>query len=278
MQDNTTPVPIALTIAGSDSSGGAGIQADLKTFTALGVYGASVLTALTAQNTRGVTGVHTPPAAFVRAQIDAVLDDLDVAAIKTGMLANGEIVTAVAEALAARKSMPLVVDPVMVATSGDRLLDPAAVAAVQHRLMPLATLVTPNLAEAAALLGVGEATSIAAMEEQARALLGFGCRAVMVKGGHGTGNEAVDVLVTAAGEVTHLRAPRIATRNTHGTGCTLSAAIAALLATGAALPDAIRRAKTFLSAALAHGATLRIGNGSGPVDHMFAIKRSPPPA
>ena len=277
MQDNTTSVPIALTIAGSDSSGGAGIQADLKTFTALGVYGASVLTALTAQNTRGVNGVHTPPAAFVRAQIDAVLDDLDVAAIKTGMLANGEIVTAVAEALAAHKSIPLVVDPVMVATSGDRLLDPAAVAAVQHRLIPLATLITPNLAEAAALLGVGEATSIAAMEEQAFALLGFGCRAVLVKGGHGTGNEAVDVLVTAGGEVTHLVAPRIATRNTHGTGCTLSAAIAALLATGAVLPDAVRRAKTFLSAALAHGAALRIGNGSGPVDHMFAIKRSLPP-
>ena len=278
MQDKTTPVPIALTIAGSDSSGGAGIQADLKTFTALGVYGASVLTALTAQNTRGVTGVHTPPAAFVRAQIDAVLDDLDVAAIKTGMLANGEIVTAVAEALAARKPMPLVVDPVMVATSGDRLLDPAAVAAVQHRLIPLATLITPNLPEAAALLGVARASSIAAMEEQARALLGFGCRAVLVKGGHGTGNDAVDVLVTAAGEVTHLAAPRIATRNTHGTGCTLSAAIAALLATGTALPEAVRRAKAFLGEALAHGATLRIGNGSGPVDHMFAIKRSPPAA
>jgi hydroxymethylpyrimidine/phosphomethylpyrimidine kinase len=267
---------IALTIAGSDSSGGAGIQADLKTFTALGVYGAAVITALTAQNTRGVTGVEPVSAAFVFAQIEAVLSDLAVGAIKSGMLANADIVEAVARILRAAPSRPLVVDPVMVATSGDVLLAPDAVEAVKRDLMPLATLVTPNLAEAAWLLGVKMAETEAEAAEQARALLAFGCKAVLVKGGHGSGETAVDILCDSAGTERFER-PRIDTPHTHGTGCTLSAAVAALMAQGAGLREAVGRAKTFVWEALAHGKDLRIGKGRGPVDHLFAIRRGRPP-
>lgn len=271
-------VPVALTIAGSDSSGGAGIQADLKTFTALGVYGASVLTALTAQNTTGVRGVHLVPAAFVRAQLSAVFDDLAVGAVKTGMLATAEIVAAVADELSRRPDVAVVVDPVMVATSGDRLLDPDAVTAVVRHLLPLAVLVTPNLAEAAVLLDQPMATSLPTMERQAEALMAQGCRAVLVKGGHATGPDATDVLAIRAPDnsigVTRLSAPRVETANTHGTGCTLSAAIAAHLACGAALPDAARLAKAFLTDALRSGRDHHIGRGNGPVDHMFAIARS----
>lgn len=270
--DPTRPA-IALTIAGSDSSGGAGIQADLKTFTAHGVYGASVLTALTAQNTRGVSAVHTPPADFVRAQLAAVFDDLDVGAAKTGMLANAGIIEAVATCLEQRPAMPVVVDPVMIATSGDRLLDEDAVAVMKARLLPLATLVTPNLAEAAALLDQPQATTVEAAGRQARDLVAAGCRAVLVKGGHLTGSTAIDVLARSDGSVAHVQSARIATQNTHGTGCTLSAAIAARLATGMDLQDAVRHAKAFLAAALEHGARLRIGHGHGPVDHLFAIER-----
>lgn len=273
-------IPAGLTIAGSDSSGGAGIQADLKTFTALGVYGASVLTALTAQNTRGVSAVHTPPADFVAAQIAAVFDDLRVAAVKTGMLANAQIVTAVASALAERPTIPVVVDPVMVATSGDSLLEPDAVAAVRTRLITCATLITPNLPEAAALLGTKVADTLSEAEAQAKALLGLGCRAVLVKGGHRQAAEAIDVLAIADGRIEHIRAPWIATRNTHGTGCTLSAAIAALLARDnaattdpAAIASAVRRAKSFLTRALESGAELQVGGGHGPVDHLYDIRR-----
>ena len=293
----TPKLAIALTIAGSDSSGGAGIQADLKTFTALGVYGASVLTALTAQNTQGVRAVHAPPAAFVTAQIDAVLDDLDVGGVKTGMLANADIVLAVAEALQRRPSLPLVVDPVMVATSGDRLLEPDAVDAYKTRLIPRAQLITPNLPEAAALLGEPVATDLAGAERQARALLSLGCGAVLVKGGHREASEAIDVLATADGRVEFVRAPWIATRNTHGTGCTLSAAIAGLLArrdplamvgapssqkpsdpvTREALVEAVWRAKTFLTQALQSAAAQRLGHGHGPVDHLYDIRRHPRP-
>ena len=268
---------IALTIAGSDSSGGAGIQADLKTFSAFGVYGASVITALTAQNTRGVQAVEAVPAGFVAAQLDSVLSDLAVGAIKTGMLANAEITETVARALRQGPPRPLVVDPVMVATSGDVLLKPEAINAVRHALAPLATLITPNLEEAAVLLDAAKAGSEAEMQEQARALLELGCRAALVKGGHGGGDEAVDVLAHTAG-VERFARPWVDTPHTHGTGCTLSAAIAALLAQGAALNDAVRRAKAFVWQGLQAGRRLGVGAGRGPVDHLFAIRRGAPPA
>ena len=264
--------PIALTIAGSDSSGGAGIQADLKTFSALGVYGASVITALTAQNTMGVSAVQMSPAGFVAAQIDAVFADLAIDAIKTGMLGDAAVTTIVADALERRRQVPLVVDPVMVATSGDRLLDPAAIAIVKARLMPLATIVTPNLPEAAALLGCAEATSLDEMEAQARALLALGCAAVLIKGGHRRdGDQAVDVLVRAGAPRDLVAGPWIETGNTHGTGCTLASAITGHLAAGFPILDAVRSAKAFLTAALIAGRDLGVGRGAGPVDHLYAI-------
>ena len=277
MAETTPSVPIALTIAGSDSSGGAGIQADLKTFTALGVYGASVLTALTAQNTRGVDDVLAVPPAFVTAQLNSVLTDLEVGAAKTGMLANAGIILAVAEALETHPDIPLICDPVMVATSGDVLLEPEAIDALKARLIPRAALITPNIPEAARLLGHGEAGDLDEMARQAEELRGLGCGAVLLKGGHGSGETAVDLLVHSGG-VVKLEAPRIATRNTHGTGCTLAAAIAALMAAGAPLEQAVRRAKMYVWRALEAGADLRIGHGSGPVDHLFAIRRQPEPA
>jgi hydroxymethylpyrimidine/phosphomethylpyrimidine kinase len=264
---------IALTIAGSDSSGGAGIQADLKTFSALGVYGASVVTALTAQNTRGVDGILEIAASFVLAQFRSVLRDLDVCAAKTGMLANEEIVVAVAEALEAHPNLPLVVDPVMVAASGDVLLQPGAVGAIKKRLIPRAHLLTPNLAEAARLLDVSEARGEDGMVAQAAALAALGCRAVLVKGGHATGDRAVDVLVHAT-EVARFDSPRIETPHTHGAGCTLSAAITALLASGAPLTTAVERAKQYTWRALQSGLSLGVGQGRGPLDHLFAISAS----
>jgi hydroxymethylpyrimidine/phosphomethylpyrimidine kinase len=275
MSSTMTPT-IALTIAGSDSSGGAGIQADLKTFTALGVYGASVVTALTAQNTTGVQGVHAVPAAFIAEQMRSVLSDLRIGAAKTGMLATRDIVETVVAALAGVPDLPLIADPVMVATSGDVLLAPDAVEAVRRRLLPAAELITPNLAEAAELLGGSTARDEQAMVEQARALIAMGARAVLMKGGHATGREAADLLVTTGGG-TRMARPWIETPNTHGTGCTLSAAIAALRAGGAPLPDAVARAKDYLWNALKSGAAHRIGNGHGPVDHLYAIRRSAPP-
>jgi hydroxymethylpyrimidine/phosphomethylpyrimidine kinase len=264
--------PIALTIAGSDPSGGAGIQADLKTFTALGVYGASVITALTAQNTIGVTAVHKVPADFIRAQFDAVTSDLNIAAVKTGMLGDVETVTTVAALLTRSKPPFLVVDPVMVATSGDRLLDEDAISAVRINLIPLADLITPNIPEAAALLDQPPAVTGPEMETQAWHLLKLGCGAVLIKGGHGTDSESADVLVTAHGE--HwFRRPRIATRNTHGTGCTLAAAITAGLAQGLDLPAAVQQAKDFVWAALKSGADHKIGEGNGPVDHMIFLRK-----
>lgn len=269
--------PIALTIAGSDSSGGAGIQADLKTFSAFGVYGASVVTALTAQSTRGVDGVMVVPPDFVTAQIRSVATDLVVSATKTGMLGNQATVVAVAEAILAHRLAPLVVDPVMVATSGDPLLAPDAVAAVRERLVPLADLLTPNLAEAARLLDRAQAEDEAGARRQAEALLRLGAKAVLVKGGHGSGGEAVDVLATPAG-VHRFARPRLDTRHTHGTGCTLAAAITALLAMGVPLVEAVDRAKHYLWQALAAGRTLGVGGGAGPVDHLYYVKRCGPPA
>lgn len=270
--------PIALTIAGSDSSGGAGIQADIKTFTAFGVYGASVITALTAQNTQGVQGVEPVGPAFVTAQLQSVLSDLDVSVIKTGMLANAAIVEAVADALKSVALVaPVVVDPVMVATSGDVLLQPEAVEAIRRRLVPLASLLTPNLPEAAVLLGTQRAHGDGEVIAQAKALLGLGCRAVLIKGGHATGKMAVDILFDGA-TIERFERPRIATPHTHGTGCTLSAAIAALLARGATLKEAVGRAKAYVSEGLEHGRALGIGRGRGPLDHLFAIRRGPPPS
>jgi len=266
--------PIALTIAGSDPSGGAGIQADLKTFAALGVYGASVITALTAQNTRGVSGVFAIPPDFIAAEFRAVVSDLSVAAIKTGMLGDVATVEMVASLLDNVKAVPVVVDPVMVATSGDVLLRPEAIDAVRKALMPRATLVTPNIPEASRLLDTSEAKTEAEMRAQAEALMRFGCGAVLVKGGHGDGDDVVDILFDGKKHFA-FRRPRIKTSNTHGTGCTLSAAIAANLAMDKPLDAAIADAKAFVWHALSAGAHMRIGRGeNGPVDHNFALRKS----
>jgi hydroxymethylpyrimidine/phosphomethylpyrimidine kinase len=261
--------PIAVTIAGSDSGGGAGVQADLKTFSALGVYGASVLTALTAQNTLGVQGIHDVPAEFVAQQIDSVFSDLRVAAVKIGMLSRTGVIEAVAAGLDRHKARNVVLDPVMVATSGDRLLSPDAVEAIRSVLMPRALLVTPNLPEAAALLDSGIATTEAEVRRQGEAILALGARSVLMKGGHGTSAESVDLLVARDG-IERLAAPRVATRNTHGTGCTLSAAIAAGLARGLGLREAVVEAKAYVQAAIGAADTLSIGAGHGPVHHFHA--------
>ena len=260
-------IPIALTIAGSDSSGGAGVQADLKTFSALGVYGASVITALTAQNTMGVSGIHQVPADFVTAQIDAVFSDLDVKAVKIGMVAARAMIDAIVAGLARWSPKHIVLDPVMVATSGDHLLAADAVAALRTKLIPFASLITPNLPEAAALLEEAVATSEAAIESQGRRLLAMGCPAVLIKGGHGQGSESIDYLFGGNGTIA-LTAPRVATKNTHGTGCSLSSAIAAGLAKGEDMETAVRHAKTWISAAIAAADRLDVGHGHGPVHHF----------
>lgn len=262
-------VPAALTIAGSDSGGGAGIQADLKTFSALGVYGASALTAVTAQNTRGVQGVAAIAPAMVAAQIASVLDDIRIDAVKIGMLATPEVIAAVTGALE-RYRGPVVLDPVMVAKSGDALLAEPAVAALVAELLPRARLITPNLPEAARLLGTSPARDLAEAGAQGRALLTLGARAVLMKGGHAEGATCTDLLVTVEG-VTALTAPRIATANTHGTGCTLSSAIAAFLARGHDLTGAVSRAHGWLQRAIAGADGLGIGAGHGPVHHFHAI-------
>ncbi|MFT0859682.1 bifunctional hydroxymethylpyrimidine kinase/phosphomethylpyrimidine kinase [Ancylobacter sp. G4_0304] len=260
---------IAVTIAGSDSGGGAGIQADLKTFSALGVYGASVITALTAQNTLGVTGIHDVPPAFIGAQIDAVFSDLKVDAVKIGMLSRPEAIEAVAAGLDRHGLTTVVLDPVMVAASGARLLVPEAVESLRSSLLPRALVITPNLPEAAALLDDETATTLPAMRRQAERLIAMGPNAVLIKGGHGEGPESIDVLLDAEG-VLELSAPRLATRNTHGTGCTLSSAIAAGLAKGLPLRAAVEAAKAYLSAAIGAADRLEIGSGHGPVHHFHA--------
>jgi hydroxymethylpyrimidine/phosphomethylpyrimidine kinase len=258
---------IAVTVAGSDSSGGAGIQADLKTFAALGVYGASVITALTAQNTQGVRAIHNVPVDFVAAQIDAVFSDLNVAAVKIGMLSQAAIIEAVAKGLGRYSARNIVLDPVMVATSGDRLLAADAVEALRNVLIPRALVVTPNLPEAAALTGAAAARNEREMEIQAREILTLGARNVLIKGGHGSGSESVDLLV-GEGDVMRLSAKRVDTENTHGTGCTLSSAIAAGLAKGLDLKTAAREAKTYVTAAIAAANTLHVGRGHGPLHHF----------
>jgi hydroxymethylpyrimidine/phosphomethylpyrimidine kinase len=262
--------PIALTIAGSDSSGGAGIQADLKTFSALGVYGASAITALTAQNTQGVDAVLVVPPDFVARQIRVVARDLDLNAVKIGMLATSEIIEAVAEQLKALVDIPLVLDPVMVAASGDALLDEDAVETLRNLLLPRATLITPNLPEAAKLIRCGEAANEREMSQQAQELKRLGAKAVLLKGGHAEGAEAVDILLDGEGEL-RLQASRVKTANTHGTGCTLSSAIAAELAKGASLRAAVERAKAYVTAAIAAADQLHIGKGRGPVQHFHAV-------
>jgi len=261
-------VATALTIAGSDSGGGAGIQADLKTFSALGVYGTSVITAVTAQNTRAVTDVHPIPNATVAAQIAAVLDDIRVDCIKIGMLGDAALIETVARALEGYHG-PVVLDPVMVAKSGARLLPDAARAALIAQLLPRADLLTPNLPEAAALLGRAEAETDADMQDQGAQLREMGARAVLMKGGHGQGETCTDWLV--ADEPIRLDAPRIATRNTHGTGCTLSSAIAAGLAKGLTLPDAVETAHRWLHRAILAADALKIGQGHGPVHHFHEV-------
>lgn len=261
--------PIAFTIAGSDSGGCAGIQADLKTFSALGVFGCSAIASLTAQNTLGVQGVLPIAPSFVALQIRSVLDDLAVGAIKTGMLGTRDIVVAVASELEGL-SIPLVIDPVMVATSGDRLLSEDAVAAYIEKLFPIATLITPNLNEAAVLCGQPIARNIIEAKDQGKRLLDKGVAAVLVKGGHGQGNTAVDVLITSSGEY-EFSSARLDTKNTHGTGCTLASAITAGLAKGQSLPDAVGAAKQYLTEALAAADRLAIGKGAGPVHHFHAF-------
>ncbi len=260
---------IAVTIAGSDSSGGAGIQADLKTFSALGVYGASVITALTAQNTRGVRGIHDVPPAFITAQIDAVFSDLKVDAVKIGMLSQPAAIKAVAAGLKRHEVKNVVLDPVMVAASGDRLLAPEAVEVLRRVLIPRATLITPNLPEAAALLDALEASTEPEMKDQAQQLLELGAKAVLLKGGHADGAESVDFLVQPT-SVARLAVDRIPTVNTHGTGCTLSSAVAAGLAKGLSLAEAVREGKAYVTAAIAASGKLHIGHGFGPTHHFHA--------
>ncbi|TCO83813.1 hydroxymethylpyrimidine kinase /phosphomethylpyrimidine kinase [Plasticicumulans lactativorans] len=264
-------IPNVLTIAGSDPSGGAGIQADLKTFSALGAFGTSVITALTAQNTRGVTGVHAVPAAFVREQLDTLFADVAIAAVKIGMLADPAVIDAVAEVLERKRPRHVVLDPVMVAKSGDRLLPAAAVAALRSRLLPLADLITPNLPEAADLLGLPQADSTTAMERQAAALRECGARGVLLKGGHLGGPASPDLLWLDDDDPLWLPAVRVDTRHGHGTGCTLSAAIAALRPRRPDWPGAVRDAKAYVGAALAAAGRLEVGGGCGPVHHFHAL-------
>ena len=257
----------ALTIAGTDPSGGAGIQADLKAFSALGAYGTSVITALVAQNTRGVQSVYRIEPAFVAAQLDSVLDDVRIDAAKIGMLAETAIVEVVAEKLK-RASLPFVVlDTVMIAKSGDALLSPDAVASIRERLLPQVSLITPNLPEAAALLGCRMAQDEASMLQQGDALLELGCEAVLMKGGHLSDAESPDWLITRAGRQ-RFTAPRVNTRHTHGTGCTLSAALAALRPRHADWAGTVAEAKAWLQQALLHADSLEVGHGIGPVHHF----------
>ena len=253
----------ALTIAGSDSGGGAGIQADLKAFSAMGVYGASVITAITAQNTQTVVAIHPIPDEIVTAQIKAVLDDIDIHAIKIGMLGTPTLIKAVATALQDYTG-PILLDPVMVAKSGDTLLADTAIDALKMHLIPRTTLLTPNLPEAAKLVGEGT------IADQSARLLDLGARAVLMKGGHADGATCIDVLAKSTARQEYA-APRIDTRNTHGTGCSFSSAIAACLAQGLTIDDAVARAHSWLHQAIVQADTLAIGHGHGPVHHFHAL-------
>jgi hydroxymethylpyrimidine/phosphomethylpyrimidine kinase len=261
-------IPIALSIAGSDPSAGAGIEADLKTFAALAVYGASVVTALTAQNTKGVFGIHDVPADFIAAQVNAVFTDLDIGAVKIGMLGTTPAIEVVTAALDRYRPHNVVLDPVLVASSGERLLRQDALSTLRG-LISRVHVITPNLSEAAVLLGTSPARDENEMRAQGQKLLTLGVRAVLIKGGHGSGPESVDFLVEAD-NIVRLAAPRLAGKNTHGTGCTLSSAIAAGLAKRLALDEAARQAKTYVSAAIAAADRLGVGSGRGPLHHFHA--------
>jgi len=262
----------ALTIAGSDSGGGAGIQADIKTFSAIGCFGMSVVTALTAQNTTGVTGIHPVPPAFVEKQMEAVFPDIGTDAVKIGMLYSTELIETVTRNLKKFHAMNIVLDPVMVAQSGDRLVQDDTVEAIKKLLMPVADVVTPNLPEAEILLG----RSIESHDEIKRAameLSGFGSRSILIKGGHGAGKESADIFYIAKEErFIELFGKRIETKNNHGTGCTLSSAIAAYLAKGCGIEEAVRKAKTYIKGAIKAGANYTIGKGCGPVHHFFQFR------
>jgi hydroxymethylpyrimidine/phosphomethylpyrimidine kinase len=269
---NTTEVfryPRVLSIAGSDSGGGAGIQADLKTIAALGCYGMTAITALTAQNTLGVRSIHAVPLQILADQIDAVVEDIGVDAVKIGMLHSAETVRAVAAALQRHHLQKVVLDPVMIATSGAKLIDDTAVAVLVQELFPRAAVVTPNLDEAALLVGKPLASE-ADMEAAARQLLEMGANAALVKGGHLAGDTVSDLLLARGAQPLWMHAPRIASGNTHGTGCTLSSAIASQLALGADLVAAVQAAREFVRGALQAGAPVRTGGGSGPLNHGFA--------
>lgn len=261
--------PRVLSIAGADSGGGAGIQADLKTFSALGCYGMTAITALTAQNTRGVRAIHGVTPQMLRDQIDAVMEDMGADAVKIGMLHAPEIVRTVAEAIDRHALKNVVFDPVMVATSGAVLIDNEAIDVLVRELFARVAVITPNLDEAALLVG-RPLTSAADMEQAALALLDKGARAVLLKGGHLPGDAVIDLLVTDAGDKVWMQAPRIHTPNTHGTGCTLSSAVAAHLALGATLKDAVQQARVYVREALQAGAQVRTGQGSGPLNHGHA--------
>jgi hydroxymethylpyrimidine/phosphomethylpyrimidine kinase len=276
----TFEYPRVLSIAGSDSGGGAGIQADLKTFSALGCYGMTAITALTAQNTCGVRAIHGVPPPMLRDQIDAVMDDIGADAVKIGMLHSPEIVRTVAEAIDRHALKNVVFDPVMVATSGAVLIDEAAMEVLVRELFPRALLITPNLDEAALLVG-RPLNSTDDMEQAARTLLSQGARAVLLKGGHLPGETVIDLLLTDSGDELWMEAPRIHTPNTHGTGCTLSSAIAAHLALGATLVEAVQRARAFVRDALQAGSLVRTGRCGGPLNHghaPVAMRKNPLPA
>ena len=258
-----------LTIAGSDSGGGAGIQADLKTISAIGCYGMSVITALTAQNTLGVTGIHPIPPPFAAEQMTAVFSDIGADAVKIGMLYSAELIEVVAEQLKKFGAKNIVLDPVMVAQSGDKLLQDDAIQAIKDHLMPLADVVTPNLPEARVLLG-REILGLEEMQTAAESLAAYGCRSILIKGGHLQENKSTDMLYLAEeARWVVLEADRIASRNNHGTGCTLSAAIAGYMAKGCGIEKAVRQAKIYIQNAIRAGAVYTLGKGHGPVHHFF---------
>ncbi|MCD8193733.1 MAG: bifunctional hydroxymethylpyrimidine kinase/phosphomethylpyrimidine kinase [Tannerellaceae bacterium] len=268
MTDYKYRYPAVLTIAGSDSSGGAGIQADLKTISSLGVYGASAITAITAQNTLGVRGIQAVEPEIVKEQISAVLDDIQVDAIKLGMLHNRQAAQIVADAIDRYNPAHVVLDPVMISTSGSKLIDDEAIETIIRELFPRASLITPNTTEAGFLSGI-TINRLTDMEPAARKLLALGCKAVLIKGGHLEGEEKVDILYTTTHDPVKLSAQTVHTFNTHGTGCSLSSAIASFLAMGAGLPDAVRLGKEYITQALEAGKDIAVGKGHGPVNHFF---------
>lgn len=264
--------PVACTIAGSDSGGGAGIQADLKTFSALGVYGASVITAVTAQNTCGVVGIQAISPEILKKQLDAVFSDIKPDAVKIGMLHNAEAVRIIAEALDTHRPTFVVLDPVMISESGSKLIEDETISLIASELFPRVTIITPNISEAETLSGV-QITGAEDMIAAANVLLEKGARAVLMKGGHREGPDKTDYLVERGKEPVVLSAPTVYTKNSHGTGCTLSSAIAAFLALGKTLPEAVREAKSYLTKALQAGAEVSLGAGAGPVNHFFDPKK-----